>query len=512
MNIGELFRRHAFYRPNHLALVFQEQRLTYNTFNREINRLANALLALGIQKGDKVATILPNCAELLETYWAVGKIGAVVVPTSNLLRGAALKTLLNDSDTVLVITNRDFTDTLAAIRDDLPAIGADRFLLINGGDVPGFQDYHALKNQAADHEPTGIAIAPDDPFNIMYSSGTTGLPKGIVHTHNIRAWYGTSFASAFRMTPESVTMHAGAIVFNGAFVDLMPTFFLGATYILLPQFEVESYIATIEREKVTHIMLVPAQIVALLNSPNFRPERLASLEMLLTLGAPLHMEHKEQLNALLPGRFYELYGLTEGFITVLDKEDYAAKPQSVGVPLPFSDMRILDIDGRDVPAGEVGEICGRSPILMPGYYKRPDLTAQTIVDGWLHSGDLGYVDDDGFLYLVDRVKDMIISGGVNVYPKDIEEIVVQHPAVSEAAVFGIPHAKWGETPVAAVTLTSPDAVDAETLKNWINANVGAKFQRVSAVFIMDAFPRNVAGKTLKREMRDKFSELTDPQG
>ncbi len=259
-------------------------------------------------------------------------------------------------------------------------------------------------------------------------------------------------------------------------------------------------------------MLVPAQIVALLNSPNFRPERLASLEMLLTLGAPLHMEHKEQLNALLPGRFYELYGLTEGFITVLDKEDYAAKPQSVGVPLPFSDMRILDIDGRDVPAGEVGEICGRSPILMPGYYKRPDLTAQTIVDGWLHSGDLGYVDDDGFLYLVDRVKDMIISGGVNVYPKDIEEIVVQHPAVSEAAVFGIPHAKWGETPVAAVTMTSPDAVDAETLKDWINTNVGAKFQRVSAVFIMDAFPRNVAGKTLKREMRDKFSELTDPQG
>ena len=505
MNIGSLFSRHARYRPDHLAVVFGENRLTYREFNREINRLANALLDLGVKKGDKVATILPNCLELLETYWAVGKIGAVVVPTSNLLRGAALKTLLNDSDTTLVITNHDFVETLDAIRSDLTAIGADRFLLVDGDDVPGFQDYHALKYRAGDHEPVGITIVPDDPFNIMYSSGTTGLPKGIVHTHNIRAWYGTSFAAAFRMTPESVTMHAGAIVFNGAFVDLMPTVFLGATYILLPQFNVERYIDTIEREGVTHIMLVPAQIVALLNSPNFRPERLASLEMLLALGAPLHMEHKERLNTLLPGRFYELYGLTEGFITVLDKNDYAAKPQSVGVPLPFSDMRILDAEGRDLPAGEVGEICGRGPVLMPGYYKRPDLTAKAVVDGWLHSGDLGYVDEDGFLYLVDRVKDMIISGGVNVYPKDIEEVVVQHPAVNEAAVFGIPHDKWGETPVAAVTLVVPSAVDAESLKDWINANVGAKFQRVSDVFIMDEFPRNVAGKTLKREMRAQFS-------
>ena len=505
MNIGSLFSRHARYRPDHLAVVFENQRLTYRAFNREINRLANALLALGIKKGDKVATILPNCLELLETYWAVGKIGAVVVPTSNLLRGSALKTLLNDSGTALVVTNRAFVETLEAIREDLPAIAADRYLLTDGGPKPGFQDYHALKDQASEKEPSGPAIAPSDPFNIMYSSGTTGLPKGIVHTHAIRAWYGTSFAAAFRMTPESVTMHAGAIVFNGAFVDLMPTMFLGATYILLPQFEVESYIDAIERERVTHIMLVPAQIVALLNSPNFKPERLASLEMLLTLGAPLHMEHKERLNSLLPGRFYELYGLTEGFITVLDKNDYAAKPQSVGVPLPFFEMRILDVDGQDLPAGEVGEICGRGPILMPGYYKRPDLTAAAVVDGWLHSGDLGYVDEDGFLYLVDRVKDMIISGGVNVYPKDIEEVVVQHPAVVEAAVFGIPDPKWGETPVAAVTLTSPSAVAADALKEWINANVGAKFQRVSDVLIMDEFPRNVAGKTLKREMRERFA-------
>jgi long-chain acyl-CoA synthetase len=501
MNLASLFARHARYRPDCLAVVFENQRLTYSEFNRQINRAANAMRALGIEKGDKVATVLPNCLELLEIYWAVGKIGAVVVPMSTLLLDSALTSLLNDSDTRLVITNSEFAPMLDRIKPELPKIDADRFLVTEDSGQKGFQDYHALKAAAADGEPEGLDITGDDLFNIMYSSGTTGLPKGIMHTHAIRMAYGTSFAAAFRMTPESITMHSGAIVFNGAFVDLMPTVFLGATYILRPQFDPVDYIETIEREKVTHVMMVPAQIIAMMASPNFRPKALASLEMILTLGAPLHMEHKEALNQALPGRFYELYGLTEGFVTVLDKYDYGQKGKSVGSPLPFFEMKIIDDNGNVQPPGEVGEICGRGPIMMPGYYKRPDLTEQAIVDGWLHSGDLGYMDEDGFLYLVDRKKDLIISGGVNVYPKDIEEIVVQHPAVREAAVFGIPHEKWGETPLAAVTLLDPTAVTGEELKNWINARVGAKFQRVSAVKIMGDFPRNVAGKTLKREMR-----------
>jgi acyl-CoA synthetase (AMP-forming)/AMP-acid ligase II len=176
----------------------------------------------------------------------------------------------------------------------------------------------------------------------------------------------------------------------------------------------------------------------------------------------------------------------------------------VGVPTPFSDMKILDESGNEAAAGVVGEICGRGPMLMPGYYKRPDLTAAAVKDGWLHSGDLGYVDDDGFLYLVDRMKDMIISGGVNVYPRDIEEIVVQHPAVQEAAIFGIPHDKWGETPLAAVVLHRPGEISPEELRSWINERVAAKFQRVHDVVILDEFPRNAAGKTLKRVMREVY--------
>jgi acyl-CoA synthetase (AMP-forming)/AMP-acid ligase II len=178
---------------------------------------------------------------------------------------------------------------------------------------------------------------------------------------------------------------------------------------------------------------------------------------------------------------------------------------SVGVPAAFYEMRILDERGRDVPPRVVGEICGRGLLMMAGYYKRPDLTAQAIVDGWLHSGDLGYVDEDGYLYLVDRKKDMIISGGVNVYPRDIEEVTVQHPAVREVALFGVPDPKWGETPVAAVVLRAAGAAVAPELVAWINARVGAKFQRVRDVMIVEDFPRNVAGKTLKRVLQERYS-------
>jgi acyl-CoA synthetase (AMP-forming)/AMP-acid ligase II len=231
--------------------------------------------------------------------------------------------------------------------------------------------------------------------------------------------------------------------------------------------------------------------------------------MLLSLGAPLMKEHKDRLNRLLPHRFYELYGLTEGFITVLDRDDAERKAGSVGVPPPFYEMCIVGDDGRELPVGTVGEIVGRGPITMPGYYNRPEQTTATLRDGWLYTGDLGYVDDDGFLFLVDRKKDMIDSGGVKVYPKDIEEIACRHPAIREVAVFGIPHERWGETPVAAVVLREPGAASAEDIKTWINAHVAAKYQRVERVVVMDDFPRNAAGKTLKREMRAAFWEGHD---
>jgi acyl-CoA synthetase (AMP-forming)/AMP-acid ligase II len=347
-------------------------------------------------------------------------------------------------------------------------------------------------------------LTQDDLFNVMYTSGTTGLPKGIMHSHFVRSMYCTLFAAAWRMRPESVVLHTGAIVFNGAFVTLMPCFYLGARYVLQRQFNAEEAIEIIARERVTHTMMVPAQIIALLHSPNFSPDKLASLEMILSLGAPLYQEHKDLLNRLLPDRFYELYGLTEGFWTILDKTQSLRKAGSVGSPPCFYEMRIVREDGRDAATGEVGEIVGRGPSLMLGYYGRPDLTEQAIRDGWLFTGDLGYTDGEGYLYLVDRKKDMIDSGGVKIYPKDVEEVAARHPAVREVAVFGVAHEKWGETPVAAVLLRAGVSVSAGELLDWINERVGARYQRLHAVQIMDDFPRNAAGKTLKREMRDAY--------
>lgn len=503
MNIGTLITRHARYRPDHLAVVFDDYRLTWREFNARVNRLANAFLNLGIAKGDKVATILPNSLELLETYWAVAKIGAVVVPLSTLTRGKGLTTMLQDSDSVAVITESSFKEQLDAVRPNL-GISRERYLLIDQAASQDYQAYHALTAAASEDEPAGVNVGDADPYNIMYTSGTTGQPKGIVHTHYIRAMYCSLFASSFRVSPESVVMHAGALVFNGAFVTLMPAFFAGATYILQRQFDPQKLVETIRQDRVTHIMMVPSQIIAVLHTPNFSAEALQSLEMLGSVGAPLHNEYKDELNRVLPGRLSELYGLTEGFVTILDKYDAVRKSASVGVPPPFFEMRIVNEQGRDAAAGEVGEIVGRGPILMAGYYKRPDLTEQAVIDGWLHSGDIGYVDEEGFLYLVDRKKDLIISGGVNVYPRDIEEIAVQHPAVSEVAVFGVPHDRWGETPLAAVVLSDPGTVTPEELRDWINDRIEARFQKISSVVVMEDFPRSAAGKTLKRVLREPY--------
>jgi long-chain acyl-CoA synthetase len=503
MNISTLLSRHARYRPDHLAVVFEGERLTFRQLNARVNRLANALRAAGLTKGEKIATVLPNCLEQLDVYWAAAKTGLVVVPISPLLQDSGLLSLLDNSDARLVVSTAAFADVLDRIRERLPGIGSDRWVLTDGS-RPGFQAYGALVAGAGEDEPPDAAITGADPYNIIYSSGTTGEPKGIVHTHDVRAGYCTLFASAFRMSPESVCLHAGSIVFNGAFLDLMPWMYLGCTYILHPAFEADRVIAEVERSRVTHMVMVPSQIIALLNSPGFAPKRLESLEMIQSVGAPLHLEYKRRLNEALPGRFYELYGLTEGFMTVLDKHDAVRKAGSVGTPIACYEMRILDDAGRDLPAGQVGEICGRGPLMMAGYYKRPDLTAKAVVDGWLHSGDLGYVDDEGYLFLVDRKKDMIISGGVNVYPRDIEEVAIRHPAVVEVAVFGVADPRWGETPVAAVVLRQRGAVTASELAAWINARVGAKFQRVSAVMVVETFPRNVAGKTLKRVLQEQY--------
>jgi len=486
--------------------VFARHRLSFRELNARVNRLANALLDAGLEKGQRFATVLDNSLELMTAYWAAAKTGIVIVPSSTLLQKGGLNALLRDSGAVLVLAEARFADMLDRVRDELPHLLDDGIVLVGSAEAPpGFRTYADWVGAADDCEPPDAMLSDSDVYNIMYTSGTTGAPKGIVHTHYVRAMYCNLFASALRVTPESVVLHAGAIVFNGAMLSIMPWMFVGCTFILHETFDAEAVIRTIKQEKVTHIIMVPSQIIAVLNSPAFDAHDLQSLEMIQNLGAPLHLEYKNRLNAELPGRFYEVYGVTEGFVTILDKTDAVRKAGSVGAPPPFFEIRIFDEHGRECAPGAIGEICGKGPIQMSGYHQRADLTEKAIVDGWLHTGDVGYLDDDGFLFLVDRKKDMFVSGGVNVYPKDIEEIIVRHPSVIEVAVFGVGDSKWGETAVAAVIMNQDQATGAEELIEWTNARVDAKFQRISDVVIMDALPRNIAGKTLKRELREQYA-------
>lgn len=507
MNIGSLLIRHSRYRPDHPAFVFGDLRLSYHAFNDRVNSLSNTLLKRGLQKGDTVFAVLSNSWELMTLYWMAAKTGIIIVPASTLLQASGLKSLINDSESVMVFADHSFAEILDLIKDEIDTVAGDGYVLIGSDHAPdGYVTYNQLVADSDETEPPEAGLVDDDIYNIMYTSGTTGEPKGIVHTHYVRAHYCTIFAMSFRMTPESVVLHAGSIAFNGAMIDLMPWMFVGCTYILHKAFDALAVMDEIERENVTHIVLVPAQIIQILNHPDYDPSRLSSLQMILSVGAPLALSYKEQLNETLPGCFYELYGLTEGMCTVLDCKDSLRKAGSVGVPPPFYELKIIDSDGTKLPPGEIGEICGRAPVLMPGYFKRPDLTEAAMLDGWLKTGDVGYVDDEGFLYLVDRIKDMIVSGGVNVYPKDIEEVLCAHEHVTEAAVFGVPDATWGEVPVAAILVKDGMSITSKDLIEWCNANVGAKYQRLKNLFVLDEFPRNVAGKTLKREISKRYQE------
>lgn len=505
LTIQNWLARNAKVRPQHLAFIFKDTRWTYEQLNAQVNQLVRAFQAAGVRKGDKVATCLPNASELYETYWACAKLGAVAVPLSPLLRKTGLTNLITNADIKLLITNSDVATHLQEVKNDLP-LADEQIWLIDSSK----NSYHAKKAAQSSAEPTVEQVCGTDPYNIIYSSGTTGEPKGIVLSHEVRAVYGTLFANSFRMTPESVVLHSGSIIFNGAFLTLLPAMYLGATYILEESFKPHELLNRLKQEKVTHTILVPSQIMACLHEASFTHAEIPSLEYVLSVGAPLLREYKEDLNRRLPEVFYELYGLTEGFMTILDKTQAASKAGSVGVPPPFMDMRIVNDNGEDIAVGEIGEIIGKGPVLMSGYYKRPELTAQAIRDGWLYTGDVGFVDGDGFLHLTGRKKDLIISGGVNVYPVDIEEVLVKNPSIKDVSVFGIPHSDWGEAPVAAVVLKQDSrSCSASEILDWVNSQIEARYQKVHKIWFVPELPRNVAGKVLKRELRESFLELAN---
>ena len=351
-----------------------------------------------------------------------------------------------------------------------------------------------------------VAIGPDDPFNLIYSSGTTGRPKGIVQPHRQR-WAHVQRGVTQGYGPEAVTLVATPLYSNTTLVSLFPTIGLGGTLVLLPKFSAEAFLQLSERYRVTHVMLVPVQYRRLMEFPDFDRFDLSSYRRKFCTSAPFPAALKAQVLARWPGGLTEYYGMTEGGGTcILQCHDHPDKLATVGQPAAGSDIRIINEAGEQLPAGATGEVVGRSPAMMTGYHKLPDATRgvewfSPQGERFIRTGDIGRFDEDGFLTLLDRAKDVIISGGFNIYPIDIEQVLQTHPAIEDCAVVGVPSEQWGETPVAFVVAATP--LDGVAVKQWLNDRLG-KNQRVLDVIQIDQLPRSEIGKVLKRDLRDRY--------
>jgi acyl-CoA synthetase (AMP-forming)/AMP-acid ligase II len=336
------------------------------------------------------------------------------------------------------------------------------------------------------------------------------VPKGILHTHHNRTQFASMFAIDYRIDSSAVNIVTTALYANGTWLTMLPTVFAGGTLVVMPAFDPQAFLELVQKEKCTHTFMVPTQFTVLLEQPDFDSYDLSSMRIWNSAGSPLRTQTKAEVIKRFSGELVELWGLTEGVATTLKPEDMENKMESVGRPLVGWDVRIIDAEGRELPRGEAGEIVAFSSWLMPEYYKLPDKTAEAIwLDAagktYLKTGDMGKLDEDGFLYILDRKKDMIISGGINIFASDIEDVLNRHPAVQDAIVIGVPHPKWGETPIAIVIARPGVSISEQELMAWVNPKL-AKYQRIARVEFRDDFPRNAMGKVLKRELRAPYFE------
>jgi len=510
--IPDLFESHGRYFPTQEAVTCGEVRRNWGDFSRNINRVANALLRDGVRKGSRVAVLMDNSVELLEVVFGVVRAGACVVPLSGLLTGEQLAGLIEDSQAVVVFASAAFRDRLATQLSTLHGVDAARRIAV-GASQDGWRDFASYVSDVPTSAPA-VRYALDDEFNIIYSSGTTGLPKGILQTHSARLHWAFSNAIEMGITRRSRALTTTALYSNGTWLVMLPTLFAGGTVVAMPAFDAGRMLALVERERISHTFMVPSQYTMVLQSPELHAHDTRSLEVLLSAGSPLRAETKRAVIERFGDRLIELYGYSEGYASMLKPGQHDEHFDSVGVPVLGWEIRILDDAGQPTPPGVAGEIAGHGPGMMKGYHGNPEETEKLVWRdergrAFIRSGDIGVVDVDGFLKIVDRKKDMIISGGFNVFPSDIEAVVAQHPAVLDVAVISIPHAKWGEVPLALVVPKPGAGPAADDIVPWCNARL-AKHQRLAGVEFRSEFPRNALGKVLKRELRARYWQAATP--
>ena len=505
-NIGLLLAKRAALSPSMDGVVEVERgrRFGFPALNARCNQTANALHALGVRKGDRVALLLMNGVEFVESFFAIAKLGAIVVPLNWRLVADELTFILRDSGATVLVFDHELTAVVtdlhrrgAAIRDWVQVGASD-------GAAPFARDYDTWQAAASDHEPA-VEAGDEDELYIMYTSGTTGVPKGVVHTHASALW------ACFTVALTADTRYGDRYLIIlplfhvGALTPLTGNVQRGVASVLMRAFDPARTYRVIANERISILLAVPAMLNFMLQVPDADAYDCSSLRWIMSGAAPVPVTLIERY-AERGIEVHQVYGLTEscGPACLISPEDAIARAGSTGKAFFHTEVRVVDEAGRDVAPGGAGEVLVRGAHVMKGYWNRADATAETIRDGWLHTGDVATTDADGFIYIADRKKDMIISGGENIYPAEIENVILSHPMVREVAVIGQASAKWGESPLAIVVRKEAALGEADVLE-WCRGKL-AGYKRPRGVRFVDEIPRNPAGKILKRVLRDRFPE------
>lgn len=507
--VPDLIHAAAVERPSQTALVQGERVLDYASLDALMNRVAAALQREGLRPGEAVAICATSSIDYAAVFLGSLRAGVAIAPLAPSSTAESLAAMTADAGARLLFVDQGVAHALEPVRN---RIACPRIALDGGTAGTPLEQWLEPANTV----PQTVAIEPQWPFNIIYSSGTTGTPKGIVQSHGMR-WAQIQRASLSGYGPDAVTLLSTPLYSNTTLVCFLPTLSLGGTVILMPKFDAAAYVPLAAKHRVTHAMLVPVQYQRIMALAAFDSYDLSSFRYKFCTSAPFAARLKADVLKRWPGALIEYYGMTEGGGTcILAAHEHPDKLHTVGQAAPGHDIRIIDESGAEMPPGSAGEIVGHSTAMMNGYHNQPGKTAEAewrdaAGKRFIRTGDVGRFDIDGFLTLLDRKKDMIISGGFNVYPSDLEAVLLVHGDVAEAAVVGVPSERWGETPIGIVVLKPGSAIRGGELLSWANSRLGAT-QRLAAVELTASLPRSAIGKVLKRELREHYKDRAATPG